>query len=247
MPATYDGRRDLIDLSLVEAADAVRAGETTAVALTTASLAAFDARQSELNAAIRIDAQDALEAAEGLDKLRNAGRLLGPLHGVPLAHKDMYYQAGKPSTGGSKIRKAFVPSYSSTALERLEAAGAITVGALNMAEFAQNPTGHNAHFGHCRNPWNLAHCPGGSSSGSGAAVAARLTFGALGSDTGGSIRLPAAMCGVTAPCRCRFRQTMLDHWPERREIAPVSCTRFLATIRAIRLPRMSPCPTTRPR
>ena len=138
-----------------------------------------------------------MEAAEGLDKLRNAGRLLGRLHGVPLAHKDMYYQAGKPNTGGSKIRKTFVPSHTATVIERLEAAGSITVAALNMAEFAQNPTGHNAHFGHCRNPWNLEHCPGGSSSGSGAAVAARLTFGALGSDTGGSIRLPAAMCGVT--------------------------------------------------
>ena len=197
MSGTFDGKRGILDLSLVEAADAVRAGETTAVALTKASLAAFDARQPDLNAAIRLDAPEALEAAEGLDRLRNAGRLLGPLHGVPLAHKDMYYQAGKPNTGGSKIRRDFVPSYSSTALERLEAAGSLTVGALNMAEFAQNPTGHNAHFGHCRNPWSRIHCPGGSSSGSGAAVAARLTFGALGSDTGGSIRLPAAMCGVT--------------------------------------------------
>ena len=162
MPETFDGKRGLLDLSLVDAAGAVRTGETTALALTQASLAAFEVKQPQLNAAIRIDTAEALAAAEGLDKLRNAGRLLGPLHGVPLAHKDMYYQAGKPNTGGSKIRKSFVPSYTATAVERLEAAGAITVGALNMAEFAQNPTGHNAHFGHCRNPWNTAYCPGGS-------------------------------------------------------------------------------------
>lgn len=187
----------LLDLSLVEAADAVRTGETTSVALTEASIAACKTVDGPLNSVIRLDVEEALEAAAGMDLLRKAGRLLGPLHGVPLAHKDMYYKAGKPSTAGSKIRRDFRPSYTATALERLEGAGAITTGALNMAEFAQNPTGHNAHFGNCRNPWNTDYCPGGSSSGSGAAVAARLTFGALGSDTGGSIRLPAAMCGIS--------------------------------------------------
>lgn len=197
MPQTFDGKRSLLDLSLVEAADAVRRGETTALALTRAAIGAFKANDSEINALIRLDETEALEVAEGLDKFRKGGRLLGALHGVPLAHKDMYYQAGKPNSGGSKIRKSFVPSYTATVVERLEAAGSVTVGALNMAEFAQNPTGHNAHFGHCRNPWNPAYCPGGSSSGSGASVAARFIFGALGSDTGGSIRLPAAMCGVT--------------------------------------------------
>lgn len=197
MTQSFDGKRGLLDLSLVEAADAIRSGETTAAALTRASLDALKAKNATINAVIRLDDGDAMAAAEGLDKLRKAGRLLGPLHGVPLAHKDMYYQAGKPNTGGSKIRKNFIPAYSATVIERLEAAGSITVGALNMAEFAQNPTGHNAHFGNCLNPWNPLHCPGGSSSGSGAAVAARLTYAALGSDTGGSIRLPAAMCGVT--------------------------------------------------
>jgi aspartyl-tRNA(Asn)/glutamyl-tRNA(Gln) amidotransferase subunit A len=189
--------RGLLDLSLVEAAEAVRSGETTSVALTEASIAAFKTVDGPINSLIRLDAEEALEAAAGLDRLRKAGRLLGSLHGVPLAHKDMYYKAGKPCTAGSKIRRDFRPTYSATALDRLEASGAITLGALNMAEFAQNPTGHNAHFGHCRNPWNTDYCPGGSSSGSGAAVAARMTWGALGSDTGGSIRLPAAMCGVT--------------------------------------------------
>jgi aspartyl-tRNA(Asn)/glutamyl-tRNA(Gln) amidotransferase subunit A len=197
MAQAVSAARGLLDLSLVEAAEAVRTGETTSVELTEASIAAFKAVDGPLNSLIRLDVEESLEAAAGLDRLRKAGRLLGPLHGVPLAHKDMYYKAGKPCTAGSKIRSDFRPTYTATALERLEASGAITLGALNMAEFAQNPTGHNAHFGNCRNPWNTDYCPGGSSSGSGAAVAARLTWGALGSDTGGSIRLPAAMCGVT--------------------------------------------------
>ena len=187
----------LLAMFMVEAATAIARGETTSLALTKASIEAFRSMDKPLNSLIRLDAEEALEAAEGLDKLRKSGRLMGPLHGVPLAHKDMYYQAGKPNTGGSKIRRSFKPGHTSTALARLEAAGSITVGALNMAEFAQNPTGHNAHFGDCHNPWNPAYCTGGSSSGSGASVAARFVYGALGSDTGGSIRLPAAMCGIT--------------------------------------------------
>jgi aspartyl-tRNA(Asn)/glutamyl-tRNA(Gln) amidotransferase subunit A len=122
---------------------------------------------------------------------------VGPLHGVPLAHKDMFYRAGKPATCGAEIRRSHVAETDSTALRRLDNAGAIYVGGLNMSEFASNPTGHNDHFGHARNPWNPDHITGGSSSGSGAATAARLAFGALGSDTGGSVRLPATMCGVT--------------------------------------------------
>jgi aspartyl-tRNA(Asn)/glutamyl-tRNA(Gln) amidotransferase subunit A len=109
----------------------------------------------------------------------------------------MYYQAGRPCTCGSAIRKDFVPTVTATVIQRMAAAGAYAYGGLNMAEFAQNPTGHNAHYGDCHNPWNLPYITGGSSSGSGAAVAARFTYGALGSDTGGSVRLPAAACGVT--------------------------------------------------
>lgn len=187
----------LTQLTLVEASDAVRKGEATSLDLTKAALDAFAAGDKAINSRIALDGDEALAAAEGFDKLRKAGRLLGPLHGVPLAHKDMYYRAGKPCTCGSKIRKEFRPSYTATAIERLQAAGSITIGSLNMAEFAQNPTGHNAHFGHCHNPWRHGYCPGGSSSGSGAAVSARFTYAALGSDTGGSIRLPATMCGVT--------------------------------------------------
>jgi aspartyl-tRNA(Asn)/glutamyl-tRNA(Gln) amidotransferase subunit A len=119
------------------------------------------------------------------------------LHGVPLAHKDMYYDAGRIVTCGSKIRRDFVATSTSTALQRLKDAGTIRLGSLQMVEFAYGPTGHNAHYGAVHNPWGLHHITGGSSSGSGSAVAARLTFAALGSDTGGSIRMPAHFCGVT--------------------------------------------------
>jgi aspartyl-tRNA(Asn)/glutamyl-tRNA(Gln) amidotransferase subunit A len=187
----------LTRLTLVQVSEAVRKGEVTSVSLTQAALDAFAAGDRTINASIALDREEALETAEGLDRLRKAGRLLGVLHGVPLAHKDMYYRSGKLCTCGSKIRKSFRPTYTATAISRLENAGSITIGSLNMAEFAQNPTGHNAHFGDCHNPWHVDYCTGGSSSGSGAAVAARFIYGALGSDTGGSIRLPATMCGIT--------------------------------------------------
>jgi aspartyl-tRNA(Asn)/glutamyl-tRNA(Gln) amidotransferase subunit A len=187
----------LAQLSMTEAADAVARGEVTATALAEACLDRIAARNPALNAVIRLDRDSALEVAAATDRARAAGATLGPLAGVPMMHKDMYYRAGRVSSCGSRIRRDFVPGHTATVLERLDAAGAIDMGTLNMAEFAQNPTGHNRHFGDCRNPWDRAYCTGGSSSGSGAAVAARMVFAALGSDTGGSIRLPAAMCGVT--------------------------------------------------
>ena len=117
--------------------------------------------------------------------------------GVPLAHKDMFYRAGRVSNCGSKILRGWVAGETSTALSRLDAAGFGQLGTLNMSEFAYGPTGHNEHWGDCCNPWHTDSITGGSSSGSGAAVAARLVYGALGSDTGGSVRLPAAACGIT--------------------------------------------------
>ena len=188
---------DLTALSMTEAADAFACGEVSAEALARASLARIDAHDRTVNAVIRLDREAALEAAASQDRARAAGETPGPLAGAPMMHKDMYYRAGKVSTCGSKIRRDFVAPVTATVLQRLDAAGAIDLGTLNMAEFAQNPTGHNAHFGDCHNPWNLPYCTGGSSSGSGAGVAARFFTAALGSDTGGSIRLPATICGVT--------------------------------------------------
>jgi aspartyl-tRNA(Asn)/glutamyl-tRNA(Gln) amidotransferase subunit A len=153
--------------------------------------------QPHLNAFMAIEADAALAAADAADATLAKGGHRGALHGVPLAHKDMYYDAGKVVTCGSRIRRDFVATFTSTALQRLKDAGTIRLGSLQMAEFAYGPTGHNAHYGPVHNPFALDRITGGSSSGSGAAVAARLTFAALGSDTGGSIRMPAHFCGVT--------------------------------------------------
>ena len=188
---------DLTALSMTEAADAFARGEVTAEALVKASLDRIGALDGKVNSVIRLEADAALAAARAQDAGRRAGRTPGKLAGAPMMHKDMYYRAGQVSTCGSKIRREFRPTVTATVLDRLDAAGAIDMGTLNMAEFAQNPTGHNRHFGDCHNPWNLAYCTGGSSSGSGAGVAARFFTAALGSDTGGSIRLPATLCGVT--------------------------------------------------
>src|SRR5579872_6697726 len=188
---------ELADLSLVEAAEAVRNGDATSVELLDACWANLEAANPKLNATIWLDREAAETAARAADRAVREKAWLGPLHGVPMAHKDMYYQAGKLSTCGSALRRDFRPTVTATVIDKLTEAGAYTFGGLNMAEFAQNPTGHNKTFGDCHNPWNLPYITGGSSSGSGASVAARCNYAALGSDTGGSIRLPAAACGVS--------------------------------------------------
>ena len=187
----------LADLPLVEAAERVAKGEVTSSALLEACLERLDAVNPKINARIWEDRDRARAAAAAADAKVKSGARLGRLHGIPLAHKDMYYQAGLPSTCGSAIRRDFVPDITCTVVERLAAEGAFTFAGLNMAEFAQNPTGHNRAFGDSHNPWNLPYITGGSSSGSGTAVASGATYASLGSDTGGSIRLPAAACGVT--------------------------------------------------
>ena len=187
----------LHEMTLAEAAAALRSRRVSAVELVQAQLARARAVQPAINAFIRIDEESAMAHARALDSEAARGHFRGPLHGVPMAHKDMFYRTGLVTTCGSAIRRDVRADTTATALERLDAAGAIDFGTLNMAEFAYGPTGHNVHVGAARNPWNTAHITGGSSSGSGAAVAARATFGALGSDTGGSVRLPASLCGVT--------------------------------------------------
>jgi len=187
----------LADLSLTEAAEAVRTGQATSRELLDACWTNLDKANPTLNATIWLDREGAEAAAKAADQAVADKKPLGKLHGVPMAHKDMYYQAGKLSTAGSALRRDWRPTITCTAVARMAAEGAYVFGGLNMAEFAQNPTGHNKTYGDCHNPWNPPRITGGSSSGSGAAVAARMTYAALGSDTGGSIRLPAAACGVT--------------------------------------------------
>jgi len=184
-------------MSLVAVANAIAEKHLSSHEVTRACLHRIAQWQPRLNAFMSIESEAALKAADEADAALAKGNKRGVLHGVPLAHKDMYYEAGKVVTCGSKIRRDFVAKTTSTALQRLKDAGSIRLGSLQMAEFAYGPTGHNFHHGAVHNPWVLGHITGGSSSGSGSAVAARLTFAALGSDTGGSIRMPAHFCGVT--------------------------------------------------
>ena len=184
-------------MTLTGVAAAIASKAVSSREVTQACLARIAKWQPALNAFMTIEGEAALRAADAADQMLAKGESRGALHGVPLAHKDMYYDAGHVVSCGSLIRRDFVATTTATALQRLKDAGTVRLGSLQMAEFAYGPTGHNAHFGAVHNPWAPAHITGGSSSGSGAAVAARLSFAALGSDTGGSIRMPAHFCGVT--------------------------------------------------
>jgi aspartyl-tRNA(Asn)/glutamyl-tRNA(Gln) amidotransferase subunit A len=184
-------------LSLTAVAQAIGQKRVSSREVTKSCLDRIAQWQPRLNAFMAIEADAALAAADAADAALAKGKISGPLQGVPLAHKDMYYDEGHVVTCGSKIRRDFVATTTSTALQRLKEAGTIRLGSLQMVEFAYGPTGHNSHYGAVHNPFVPDHITGGSSSGSGSAVAARLTFAALGSDTGGSIRMPAHFCGVS--------------------------------------------------
>lgn len=187
---------DIPTLSLCEAADAMLAGALSARDVMETCLARIETLDPELNAFIWRDGERALDEAKKADRARGHGEPLGPLHGVPVAHKDMFYRTGRRSTSGSPIRAEFEGKETATVLKRLDHAGAIEVGTLAMVEFAMGPHGYNAHLPRARNTWDFDRIPCGSSSGSGTAVAGRLVYTALGSDTGGSIRCPAAANGV---------------------------------------------------
>jgi len=169
-------------------------GATTATAICEAALARITARHRELGAMLAVDGASALRRAAALDALPDR-RLAGPLAAVPVAVKDNICTAGLTTTAGSRTLADFVPPYSATAVERLERAGAIVIGKTNCDEFAMGSSSEHSAFGAVRNPWDPARTPGGSSGGSAAAVAAGLVPVALGSDTGGSVRQPAALCG----------------------------------------------------
>jgi Asp-tRNA(Asn)/Glu-tRNA(Gln) amidotransferase A subunit family amidase len=181
---------------LTETAARVRARDVSPVELTEQALERIDAQNPTLNAFQLVLRDQALAAAREADREIAAGEYRGPLHGVPVAVKDLLALAGTPTTAGSRILADWAPDVDAAGVERLRAAGAIIVGKTRMSEFAYSPGSNNAHYGPTRNPWNLEHDTGGSSSGSGAAVAAGLVFAALGSDTGGSIRIPGALCGI---------------------------------------------------
>ncbi len=184
-------------MTLTQVASEIASGQLSSIDATNACLDRIEKAAPVLDCIAEINPDAARKAARAADEKQARGTLQGPLHGVPLAHKDMYYRKGRISGCGSKIRASFVPDHTSTALSRLDDAGALDIARLNMVEFALGVTGHNDVMPTPKNPWNTEHFTGGSSSGSGASVAARLIYGALGSDTGGSIRLPSAACGLT--------------------------------------------------
>ncbi len=172
------------------------AKEVSAVELATEYLGRIEALNPQLNAFITVDRDKTLAEAAAADALRAAGRA-GPLTGVPIAHKDIFCQQGWKTSCGSKMLDNFISPYDSHVVEQCRAAGLVTLGRANMDEFAMGSSNENSAYGPARNPWDLNAVPGGSSGGSAAAVAARLAPAATATDTGGSIRQPAAFCGVT--------------------------------------------------
>lgn len=183
-------------MTISEAAVALREKRISPVELTNAAISRIDRLNSTLCAFITVTAEYALMRARQAETELSVGRDRGPLHGIPIAVKDLFAMRGVRTTAGSKIFENLVSDFNSTVVERLEAAGAVILGKLNMHELAYGVTSANPHFGMVRNPWNTERSPGGSSGGSGAAVAANIVYGAMGSDTGGSIRIPAAFCGT---------------------------------------------------
>ena len=188
---------DLMSMTAVELGKKIKAGEVTVMEATEAALARIQTLDSDYNCFVTVDAEGARKQAEAVQKKIDDGELTGPLAGVPVAIKDNMCTKGLLTTCSSKILSNFHPTYTAEAVVQLEKAGAVIVGKTNMDEFAMGSTTETSYYGETKNPWDITKVPGGSSGGSAAAVAAEEVPYALGSDTGGSIRQPAAFCGVT--------------------------------------------------
>ena len=187
---------ELLDADLASVARRLRARAVSPVELVEAALARIRKLEPQLRSFITVTDEAALAAARAAEREIAAGGYRGPLHGVPLGLKDVIATAGLRTTNGSRIFARAAPAEDAAVVRRLKSAGAIVIGKNNLHEFAMGSTTANPYYGACRNPWNLAHVPGGSSGGSAAAVAAGLCFGALATDTAGSVRSPASQCGV---------------------------------------------------
>lgn len=183
-------------LTIAEASTRIRAGRLSPVALVEDCLARISSLDRTLHAFITVTADQALQEARAAQAQIRQGRYLGPLHGIPIAHKDIVSTQGVRTTAHSNQLRDWIPREDATVYARLKAAGAISLGKTSLWEFAYGNPGPTVAFPPARNPWNVDYSPGGSSSGSGAAVSAGLCFGATGTDTGGSIRHPAAVCAI---------------------------------------------------
>jgi aspartyl-tRNA(Asn)/glutamyl-tRNA(Gln) amidotransferase subunit A len=183
-------------VTIFNAETQLKTGAVTSLQLVDDAITAIAERDGDLNAFITVVSEPARTRARALDSERAQGKCRGPLHGVPVAVKDLFYARGIRTTGGSKLFEDFIPSFDAAVVERLETAGAVIVGKTNLHELAYGVTSNNPHFGPVHNPHKLDCVPGGSSGGSGAAVAAGIVPMAMGTDTGGSIRIPAAFCGT---------------------------------------------------
>jgi aspartyl-tRNA(Asn)/glutamyl-tRNA(Gln) amidotransferase subunit A len=186
----------LHDLTLAEQGRQLASGQTTSVALTQHALDRI-AAHTELGAFLHVDAAGALAAAAASDARRAAGQSIGPLDGVPIAHKDIFVTQGLPTTAASKMLQGYQSPFDATVVAQLKAAGVVCVGKLNCDEFAMGGANENSAYGVARNPWDTSRIPGGSSGASAVAVSARLVAATTGTDTGGSIRQPAALTGIT--------------------------------------------------
>ncbi len=189
-------QEDLVELSLAQASYLVERKEVSPVDLVEVSLEKIAAVNERLNAYITVYEDEARQVAKAAETMIVAGHRLGPLHGIPIGLKDNIGLKGLRTTAGSKVLADWIPDQDATVAARLKGAGAIVIGKTNLHEFAWGGTSANPHYGLVRNPWNTERFPAGSSGGSGAAVAARTCYGALGTDTGGSVRLPAAVNGI---------------------------------------------------
>ena len=189
-----------MDYSTTSASEIVKhisTGELSAVDCTQQYLTQIEKQNESLNAFLIVEGEEALETASKIDEQIAAGKSPGPLAGLPIAIKDGICTTGLRTSAGSRMLENFEPPYDATVVERLRDAGAIVIGKTNMDEFAMGSSTENSYFGPTRNPWSSDRVPGGSSGGSAACVSADIAPAALGSDTGGSIRQPAAFCGIT--------------------------------------------------
>lgn len=187
---------ELSYIPIHELSERIRAREISPVEVAEQAIKRIEQVNPALNAFVTVTSELAMGQAKQAEQDIMRGGYKGPLHGIPIVHKDLYYTKGIRTTASSKILKDFVPEYDATAVAKLAEAGTVLLGKVQTHEFASGTTTNSPHFGACRNPWNLERVPGGSSGGTGAAVAAGIAYMGTGSDTGGSIRIPAACCGV---------------------------------------------------